>query len=274
MDTKMYIFSLDYGNRMNEKEFIKSLLRRFDKDTLVGCGVFVNNNPYNLEFLFFVSIVDQIEEFEKFLKEYPNKKSRVFNYFLNHILESFCKKGYNGVTFIDENDVEEIITEDANGIFLFPCEKVLNQHWGGGVEMKKRFKVFLSHSNRDKEKVDMIFDEFQKSEISVWYDKYEIEPGDSITEKISKGLDESDIGIICISNNFLNASSGWTTSELNFFIQRRMRHTDKYFIIVNFDVPHDKLPSLVQDYKYIDFKQKDAIVTLINTIKKRMNCKK
>ena len=46
----------------------------------------------------------------------------------------------------------------------------------------------------------MIFNEFQKSQISAWYDKYEIEPGDSITEKINQGLDESDIGIICISS--------------------------------------------------------------------------
>lgn len=117
----------------------------------------------------------------------------------------------------------------------------------------------------------MIFNEFQKSQISAWYDKYEIEPGDSITEKINQGLDESDIGIICISSNFLNAPSGWTKSELNFFIQRRMRNQDKTFIIVNFDVPHDELPPLVQDYRYIDFKEKDAIDVLNYTLQKKLN---
>ena len=50
METKKYIFSLDYGNRMEEKEFIKAVLREFDSNTLVGCGIFVNNNPYNFEF--------------------------------------------------------------------------------------------------------------------------------------------------------------------------------------------------------------------------------
>lgn len=34
-----YIFSLDYGNRMEEKEFIKAVLREFDSNTLVGCGI-------------------------------------------------------------------------------------------------------------------------------------------------------------------------------------------------------------------------------------------
>ena len=46
---------------------------------------------------------------------------------------------------------------------------------------------------------------------------------------------------------------------------------DKTFIIVNFDVPHDELPPLVQDYRYIDFKEKDAIDVLINTLQKKLN---
>ena len=43
MDAKIYIFSLDYGKRSDEKLFIKEILRNFDKDTVVGCGIFVNN---------------------------------------------------------------------------------------------------------------------------------------------------------------------------------------------------------------------------------------
>ena len=137
--------------------------------------------------------------------------------------------------------------------------------------MKKVLRVFLSNSSKDKKNVDEIFNSFQINEISAWYDKYQIEPGDSITEKINQGLDECDIGIICISNNFLNSPSGWTKSELNYFIQRRMRNPDKLFIIVNFDVPHDELPPLVQDYRYIDFSEKDAMEILVNVVKKQLD---
>lgn len=270
MDTKMYIFSLDYGNRLKEKEFIKAVLRNFDMNTLVGCGIFVNNNPYNLEFLFFTSLAKEVDRFDNFIKEHYNKKKRIFNYFLDDILLAFSKRGYNGITFVDADEVDEIITEEVNQIFLFPCKEVLNRNWGGNDEMNIKSRVFLSHSSKDKDIVDKIFDEFQKSEICAWYDKYEIEPGDSITEKINEGLSESDIGIICISNNFLNGSNGWTKSELNFFVQRRMRNPDQSFIILNFDVPHDELPPLVQDYKYIDFSEKDAIDILINTLQKKI----
>ena len=269
MNTKIYIFSLDYGNRSDEKEFVKEILRSFDKDTVVGCGIFVNNNPYSLELLLYVCIEKEIERFEEFLKQRFQNKKRVFNYFMDDILFLFAQRGYNSVTLGDENMVDLIMTEDSNDIFLFSSRQVLQKKWGG-VAIKRVPKVFLSHSSGDKKIVDEIFNKFQINEISAWYDKYQIEPGDSITEKINQGLDESDIGIICISNNFLNSSSGWTKSELNYFVQRRMHNPEKFFIIVNFDVSHNELPPLVQDYKYIDFSEDGAMEILINTIKKRL----
>jgi hypothetical protein len=271
MNTKVYIFSLEYGDRLNEKNFIKEILRNFDPDTLVGCGIFVNNNPYNLELLFFASLAKDIDRFEDFLKNRYANKRRVFNYFLDDIVASFSSRGYNINTFIDDFCVDLAITEDANEISLFPCKEKLNSIFGSNLNVKREPRVFLSHSSKDKEMIDIIFNEFQKSEISVWYDKYQIEPGDSITDKINEGLDNSDIGIICISNNFLNSSSGWTKNELHYFVQRRMHDSKKVFIILNFDVPHDALPPLVQDYKYIDFKENDAINTLVDILKKRLN---
>lgn len=86
METKKYIFSLDYGNRMEEKEFIKAVLREFDSNTLVGCGIFVNNNPYCLELLFFASLEKDTDRFEDFMKKHFNDKQRVFNYFFDDII--------------------------------------------------------------------------------------------------------------------------------------------------------------------------------------------
>ena len=76
METKKYIFSLDYGNRMEEKEFIKAVLREFDSNTLVGCGIFVNNNPYCLELLFFASLEKDTDRFEDFMKKHFNDNRR------------------------------------------------------------------------------------------------------------------------------------------------------------------------------------------------------
>lgn len=271
MDTKMYIFNLDYGNRIEERNFIKDILRNFDEDVLVGCGIFVNNNPYNLEMLLFASLAKQIDKFEGFINDKYAKKKRIFNYFLNDMITSSFNKGYNIVTFIDEADVDNAISEDINNVFLFPCKEKLDSLWKSNISDMKNPRIFLSHSSKDKQYIDLIFHELQKSEIDAWYDKYQIEPGDSITDRINEGLDASDIGIICLSSNFLNSSSGWTKAELNYFIQRRMQAPHKKFIILNFDVPHNEMPPLVQDYKYINFQEDGSIDTLINILKKRMN---
>lgn len=270
MELKKYIFSLDYGNRVEEKEFIKDVLNNFDTDTLVGCGIFVNNNPYSLEFLFFASLEKDADKFDEFIKNKYNQKKRIFNYFLTDIYSAFAEKGYNVYTFIDADTVDIAITEEPNELFQWPSKKMFDNLWKNTKDRNISHTVFLSHSSKDEEMVNMIFDEFQKSEISAWYDKYEIEPGDSITDKINDGLEKSDVGIICISNNFLDSKTGWTKAELNYFVQRRMNHPEKPYIIVNFDVPHDELPPLVQDCKYINYKNEDAIDLLIGTIKKKL----
>ena len=50
-----------------------------------------------------------------------------------------------------------------------------------------------------------------------------------------------------------------------------MRDSHKKLIILNFDVPHDEMPPLVQDCRYIDFQKDGSIETLINILKKRMS---
>lgn len=268
MVEKSYLFSLNYENRMSEKEFIKEILKEFDDSELVGIGIYVNNNPYNLEMLLYLNFQKSEKRFEDWLNINYKNKRRLFNYFIDDILASAFTNGYNFATFIDEKDVDMTITNEANLIFLYPDKESMKSLWKTGI-VEGNGTIFLSHSSKDKNVVDKIFNEIQKHNIRAWYDKYEIEPGDSITDKINDGLNNSDIGILCISRNFLN--SEWAKGELKYFIQRRMRSVKKDFICLNFDVPHDELPPLVQDYKYIDMKEDNAIDILIKTLKKSLS---
>lgn len=263
-----YMFLLSYANRIQEKEFIKSILRRYDTNKLVGAGIYVNNNPYNLQLLLHLNFDGETTDFEEWLAiNYPEKQRKI-NYFHSDIFESISTKGYNFATFVDEDTVDLAITREANPIFLFPDKEMMSTLWNNDI-LRNDLSVFLSHSSRDKEIVDEIFSELQINEIRAWYDKYEIRPGDSIVDKINDGLENSDIGIICISRNFLNSSTGWTKNELNYFIQRRMRSGKNDFICLNFDLNHDELPPLVQDYRYIDMRDDKAVSVLIQTLKER-----
>ncbi len=261
-----YIISLNYGERMKEKEFIKLVFRKYNRQQLVGAGIYVNNNPYNLQLLLYLNFSIDTSEFEQWmLSNYPEKSSR-FNYFIGNIEDSISNRGYNIATLVDEDTVDLVITKEANGIFLYPDRELLSSGWTNNI-LQNDLKVFLSYSSHDKNIIDNFINDLQIHGINASYDKYEIRPSDSIVDKINNGLDNCDAGIICVSKNFMNFSTGWTKSELNHYIKKRVRSGKSDFICLNFDVNHEDLPPLVQEYRYIDLRDDAAKSILIDTLK-------
>lgn len=266
---KSYLFSLDYGDRLNERKFVKNVLEHFDRFKLTGCGLFINNTPYNLELYFSLSFEMDDKGFDSWLsKNYPHK-IRAYNVFIPELIEAVSRKGYSAVTFTDFENVDEIMTENKNQLFLHPDREVMFKIWGKPVIEKKK-KVFLSHSSKDKDIVDLFFNELQKSELKAWYDKEEIIAGDSITSKVSEGLKECELGIIFLSENFLSKQSGWTEAECNYFINSRMKK-NKTLIVINLGVEYDNIPPLLQDYRYINGHDSSEIDELVVACHKQLS---
>lgn len=48
--------------------------------------------------------------------------------------------------------------------------------------------VFLSHASKDKPFVEKLAQSLKKIGINVWFDKWEIDVGDSITWKVEEGI--------------------------------------------------------------------------------------
>ncbi|MFZ2643728.1 MAG: toll/interleukin-1 receptor domain-containing protein, partial [Verrucomicrobiia bacterium] len=59
------------------------------------------------------------------------------------------------------------------------------------------FDVFLSHSSKDKAVVRSLVERLRKDGLKVWFDEWEIKPGDSIPAKIEKGLEHSRVLVLC-----------------------------------------------------------------------------
>ena len=62
-----------------------------------------------------------------------------------------------------------------------------------------QFDVFLSHSSKDKGLVREVAERLRKDGVKVWFDAWEIKPGDSIPAKIEEGLEHS--GGVCAVND-------------------------------------------------------------------------
>ncbi|MEJ9227728.1 toll/interleukin-1 receptor domain-containing protein [Priestia aryabhattai] len=263
-----YMFILDYGNRSREKFFILDLLQKFDQDLLTGISLFINNNPYNLEmylFLNFQGEQDDIDNFELWLRQkYPHQR-RIYNYFIRDLLHSVNSRGYNFFTLTNDSDVDLCFETYEKGFFQIEERSTQNVIYKGGLIMTAP-RIFLSHSSKDKVIVDVIFNKLKQRKIDAWYDKYEIDPGDSITDKVNEGLSKCTIGVMILSKNFFNEKSGWPKNEMNFFLSQRMRTNKKNFICINLDMQHEDLPPLLQDYRYIDYNEPDSIDQLVTVL--------
>lgn len=71
--------------------------------------------------------------------------------------------------------------------------------------------VFLSHSSEDKAIVRELAKRLREDGLSVWFDEWEIKPGDHIPTKIDEGLEGSEFLVLCLSVAAL--SSDWAALE-------------------------------------------------------------
>lgn len=89
------------------------------------------------------------------------------------------------------------------------------------VKTDYKYDVFISHASEDKKDIVRPLALALKSKgVKVWYDEFELKIGDSLREKIDRGLTNSRFGIVVISRNFIKKK--WTNYELNGIITKKI----------------------------------------------------
>ena len=81
------------------------------------------------------------------------------------------------------------------------------------------FDVFISHASEDKDEVVRpLAAALRGTGLSVWYDEFELQIGDSLRRKIDKGLASSRFGVVILSRAFFGR--GWPEYELDGLVTR------------------------------------------------------
>jgi len=79
--------------------------------------------------------------------------------------------------------------------------------------------VFISHASEDKDDfVRPLANALINEGLDVWYDEMTLRIGDSLRQKIDKGLANSRVGLVVLSPAFIN--KGWTNYELDGIVTR------------------------------------------------------
>lgn len=78
----------------------------------------------------------------------------------------------------------------------------------------KQWDVFLSHASEDKQPVAIpLAEALRRVGVRVWLDKFQIDLGDSVRQKIDRGLANSRCGVVVLSQAFF--TKHWTGQELD-----------------------------------------------------------
>ena len=120
---------------------------------------------------------------------------------------------------------------------------------GVPFEQNLQKQVFISHSSKDKKDVEMIIPYLNGQDLPVWFDKYSIPVGASITEQVQRGIEESDMVIFWVTDNFLN--SNWCQMEMKAYISRMIQENIRICIVMDDDIEIKKLPLFLRDIKHI-----------------------
>ncbi|MFZ4856093.1 MAG: DUF1883 domain-containing protein [Desulfuromonadaceae bacterium] len=81
------------------------------------------------------------------------------------------------------------------------------------------YDVFISHASEDKDEfVRPLANALMDEGLNVWYDEFTLRIGDSLRQKIDRGLANSRVGLVVLSSSFI--AKGWTNYELDGIVTR------------------------------------------------------
>lgn len=257
------IYELDYGTRTPVKNYIKELLSRYNGDTMPLICIFVNNIPYNLEFFLLINFETDDSEIakltEKKLKELGGEKRTDLT--LKTLTDRFTKRMYNSSTFLDAKQCELVF----ESMFAFPDkEELRNRNYEHG-HLKTDGLFFLSHKSEDKLIVEKLIGFLQRQSVPIWFDKFEIDYGDSLVEKIQEGIGKS-IGVIFWVTRYFLASN-WCRIEMETFLTKfSSKRNIKIISVKHSDIRHDELPLFLQNLKYYEFNNDTTVDSIATDI--------
>ena len=120
----------------------------------------------------------------------------------------------------------------------------------GKSDTTKRYQVFLSYATDDKEIARRIVDKLHEQGVRVWFDTFELRPGDSIAKAIDDAISASDYLVVLLSPSSVN--SVWVQAELAAAFSRDLASRDITLLPVL--IADCEIPLLLASYQYLDLR--------------------
>jgi hypothetical protein len=111
--------------------------------------------------------------------------------------------------------------------------------------------IFISYSQKDRDFVDSLAGNLVRAKHHIWMDRWELNVGDSLTQKIEESLTDSSAILVVLSKNSIE--SPWCRRELTAGLVRELEERKTLVLPVIKD--DCKIPLFLRDKLYADFRK-------------------
>jgi len=139
-------------------------------------------------------------------------------------------------------------------------------------------KIFICHSSKDHDFINNeLIRRLEKENLSdIWIDDWKIEVGDSIIEKINKGIKDSSFFIVVLSQNSIK--SNWVNKELNTALMKQLTEKKIKILPIWLEIEEKDIPPLLLDIKAAKFRRsfidEEEFTKLMEPIKDHIKAEK
>src|SRR5215469_13256895 len=119
-----------------------------------------------------------------------------------------------------------------------------------GAKRTTKPDIFISHSSRDKSAALNLAITLNFCSVDVWLDDWELEVGQSLTDRIAKAMDESQFIAILITENY--NKTVWTKTEYKKALAREQK--EQRTVMLPLIVGKAEIPDFLEDKIYIDLR--------------------
>ena len=110
-------------------------------------------------------------------------------------------------------------------------------------------QVFISYSSKDRGFVEQLVQDLHANGIQPWYDKWEMQPGDLLTDKIGTAILDNDFFVAVLTRN--SVASEWVRRELGVAFQKEFQ--ERRVRVIPLLVERCDIPAFLADKVYADF---------------------
>lgn len=111
--------------------------------------------------------------------------------------------------------------------------------------------IFISYNQNDSDFVDKLAKNLVMRRHNVWVDRWELNIGDSLIDKIQGALTKSDAMLIILSKN--SVASEWCKKELNSGLMRELE--EKRVLVLPCVIDDCEIPLFLREKLYADFRK-------------------